>query len=76
MLGLTLLYVGAVLCLNGLWLLEKIGDREIWIVNFFAGGVTLLVSLRLIFGSDADSASIKAGALTLLFTFHLFLGSA
>ncbi|KDP84016.1 AmiS/UreI family transporter [Cupriavidus sp. 2MCAB6] len=69
MLGLTLLYVGAVLCLNGLWLLGKIGDREIWVVNIFAGGVTMLVSLRLIFGGEADSASIKAGALTLLFTF-------
>lgn len=29
LLGLTLLYVGAVLFLNGLWLLEKIGDKEI-----------------------------------------------
>lgn len=69
MLGLTLLYVGAVLCLNGLWLLGRIGDREIWVVNIFSGGVTMLVSLQLIFGSDASIASIKAGALTLLFTF-------
>ncbi|MDR2013303.1 MAG: AmiS/UreI family transporter [Rhodanobacter sp.] len=68
MLGLTLLYVGAVLCLNGLWLLGRIGDREIWIVNIFSGGVTLLVALHLIFGNDANLASIKAGALTLLFT--------
>lgn len=69
MLGLTLLYVGAVLFLNGLWLLGRIGDREIWVVNIFSGGVTMLVSLQLIFGSDAGTASIKAGALTLLFTF-------
>ncbi|HIH2748562.1 AmiS/UreI family transporter [Burkholderia aenigmatica] len=69
MLGLTLLYVGAVLCLNGLWLLGRIGDREIWVVNIFSGGVTMLVSLQLIFGSGASIASIKAGALTLLFTF-------
>ena len=47
MLGLCLLYVGAVLFLNGLWLLGRIGDREIWVINVFAGGVTLLASLKL-----------------------------
>ena len=29
LLGLTLFYVGAVLILNGLWMLGRIGDREI-----------------------------------------------
>ncbi|AET90828.1 AmiS/UreI family transporter [Caballeronia cordobensis] len=72
MLGLCLLYVGAVLFLNGLWLLGRIGDREIWVINVFAGGVTLLASLKLAFGSGADAASIKAAALTLLFTFTYF----
>ena len=40
LLGLSLLYVGAVLCLNGLWLLGRIGDKEIWVINVFSGGVT------------------------------------
>ena len=69
LLGLTLLYVGAVLFLNGLWLLEKIGDKEIWIINIFSGALTLLVSLRLAFGEDATPLSVRAAALTLLFTF-------
>jgi hypothetical protein len=69
LLGLSLLYVGAVLSLNGLWLLNQIGDREIWVINVFAGGLTLLVSLRLAFGADADLNSVRAAALTLLFTF-------
>ena len=33
--GLSLFYVGAVLCLNGLWMLGRIEDREIWIINIF-----------------------------------------
>jgi hypothetical protein len=72
LLGLSLLYVGAVLFLNGLWLLGRIGDREIWIINVFSGGLTLLVSLRLALAADADAASIRAAALTLLFTFTYF----
>lgn len=72
MLGLVLFYVGAVLCLNGLWLLGKIGDNEIAIIDYFVGGITLLVSLWLAFGPGADAESIKAAALTLLFTFTYF----
>lgn len=69
LLGLALLYVGAVLFLNGIWLLGHIGDKEISVINIFVGGITLLVSLYLAFGPAADAASIKAAALTLLFTF-------
>jgi len=72
MLGLALFYVGAVLCLNGLWLLEKIGDNEIAVIDIFVGGITLLVSLNLAFGPAADAESINGAALTLLFTFTYF----
>lgn len=71
LLGLALLYVGAVLFLNGLWLLGRIGDREIAIINIFVGGLTLLVALHLAF-IEGDPASIRAAALTLLFTFTYF----
>jgi len=69
LLGLALLYVGAVLFLNGLWLMERIGDREISIINIFVGGLTLLIALYLALGPGADAGSIKAAGLTLLFTF-------
>lgn len=69
LLGLALLYVGAVLFLNGIWLIGGISDREIWVINVFAGGITLLVALYLAFAPGADATSIKAAALTLLFTF-------
>ena len=69
LLGFALLYVGAVLFLNGLWLMGHIADREIAVINVFAGFVTLLVALYLAFGPEADAVSIKAAALTLLFTF-------
>lgn len=68
LLGLSLLYVGAVLFLNGLWLLGKIDDKEIVVINIVSGFVTLSVSLYSAFGPGANAASIKAAALTLLFT--------
>lgn len=72
LLGLALLFVGAVLFLNGLWLIGRIGDREIAVINIFVGGITLLVALYSAFGPGADAASIKGAALTLLFTFTYF----
>jgi hypothetical protein len=69
LLGFALLYVGAVLFLNGIWLMGHIEDREISVINVFVGGITLLVALYLAFGPGANADSIKAAALTLLFTF-------
>ncbi|MEY8830117.1 AmiS/UreI family transporter [Sedimentitalea sp. XS_ASV28] len=72
MLGFLLLYVGVVLFLNGLWLSEKIEDREIVVINVVSGIVALLVALASIFGTDANEGSIRAGALTLLFATTYF----
>ena len=65
--GLILFYVGIVLILNGLWMLGRIDDREIPLINAFVGGISLLVSLRLAFGADADAAAIRTAAFSLLF---------
>jgi len=70
--GLTLFWVGAVLCLNGLWVLDKIGDREITVIDVFVGFVTLVVAIYLAFGPGASSESIKGAAFILLFTFTYF----
>jgi hypothetical protein len=72
MLGLILFFVGAVLCLNGLWLLGRIGDNEIAAIDVFVGGITGLACLYLAFGPGADADTIRAAALTLLFTFTYF----
>lgn len=72
LLGLGLLYVGAVLVLNGLWLLGHIEDREIVVVNVVSGTITLFVSLFWAFNSGANDGSIKGAALTLLFTATYF----
>lgn len=69
MIGLVLLCVGAVLFLNGIWLLGLIEDREIAVINIFGGGVTLLVSFVTAFQYGANLAAIRGGALTLLFAF-------
>src|SRR5215831_19142962 len=70
--GLTLFWVGAVLCLNGLWVLDKIGDREITVIDVFVGFVTLGVSIYLAFGPGTSADSIKTAAFILLFTFTYF----
>lgn len=72
MLGFLLLYVGAVLFLNGLWLSGMIEDREIVVINVVSGVVALLVALVSVFGSGADNESIRAGSLTLLFATTYF----
>jgi hypothetical protein len=42
------------LCLNGFWLLDRIRDKEIAVIDIFVGGITLLVALNLAFGPGAD----------------------
>lgn len=69
-LGLGLLYVGAVLVLNGIWLLGYIQDHEIWVINFFTGGLVVFVALYSAFEvSEPDQASLLAAAQFLLFAF-------
>lgn len=72
LLGFALLYVGAVLFLNGLWLLGKIEDREIVVINVVSGVVTLCTSFAWAFGPNADAASIQGAALTILFSTTYF----
>ncbi|WP_295008862.1 AmiS/UreI family transporter [uncultured Dechloromonas sp.] len=67
--GLVLFYVGAVLILNGLWMLGRIDDREIAAINVFTGGLSLAVALKLAFGAEADAVSVRSAAWSLLFAF-------
>ncbi|SNT73892.1 AmiS/UreI family transporter [Paracoccus seriniphilus] len=68
LLGFLLFYVGAVLFLNGLWLLGKIEDREIVAVNVLSGLAAAGVVIDGAFGSEADADSIRGAALTLMFS--------
>ena len=45
LLGFALIYVGAELCLNGIWLPGKLGDAEIGVIDVFVGFITLAVAL-------------------------------
>lgn len=67
MLGLILLYVGAVLFVNGIWLLGRITDREVAIMNIFTGLVGLLVAVFAV--AQQDLASIQLAGYVLLFAF-------
>src|SRR5260370_820046 len=72
LLGLSLFWVGAVFFLNGLWVLDKVGDREIAVIDVFVGTLTLGVAIYLAFGPGANAETIKGAAFLLLFTFTYY----
>lgn len=65
--GFVLFYVGAVLVINGLWLLGRIDGREIVVINLVTALVSGAVVLRDAFGPGADAGSIRNATLSLLF---------
>jgi len=67
MLGLVLLYVGAVLFINGLTMLDKIAPSESAVMNVLAGALALFVSLHQI--ASGDASGTRVGAFGLLFAF-------
>ena len=67
MLGLILLYVGAVLFINALSMLGLIAPKEAAIMNIFTGGLSLFVAVQQIEAGDA--VLIRAAAFGLLFSF-------
>lgn len=74
LLPLSLLFVGAVLLLNGLWMLGRIADREIVVINFATAGLTGMVALLGMIHS-VDTGGVRDAALTLLFTLtYLWVG--
>ena len=81
MVAAVLLYVGAVLVINGLWLLGqtyetgvlKISPKEIAVINTFTGGLGLIVAFVAIarggLGLALDVGSVALGGYILLFAF-------
>ncbi len=69
MLGLVLLYVGAVLFVNGIWLMDKIRPREVAIMNIFTGLVGLVVAVFAVAEQDPDSIQLSAYVLLFAFTY-------
>lgn len=75
-LGLTLLYVGAVLFINGIWLLGKISNQEVSVINVLVGLLSFIIALHLIFTDPSNTIAISAGAFTLLFSItYLWVGA-
>ena len=66
LLGLSLLYVGVVLILNGIWLLGLIADREIVIINLCVAGISFLVALQTAVVANSIT-EIRTAAMVLLF---------
>ena len=71
-----LLFVGAVLILNGLHLVGIGDNRDISVFNFLTGGITLLITLWWAFGGAASVGGAFDAAGTLLFSFtYLWVGA-
>ncbi|MGB0409951.1 MAG: AmiS/UreI family transporter [Pikeienuella sp.] len=66
--GLALLFVGAVLFVNGIWLFGRIADREIVFINLFVGSITFLIAMVTALRVGAEIGTIKSAGLTLLFS--------
>lgn len=74
LLPLSLLFVGAVLTLNGLWMLHRISDKEIVVINLAVAVITGTVALMGMAEAGTPD-TVKAAALTLLFTLtYLWVG--
>lgn len=70
--GFVLFWVGAVLFLNGIWLVGGIGDNEIAVIDVFVGSLCLFVAFYWAVGPDASLATVKDGAMLLLFAFTYY----
>lgn len=68
MLGVALLYVGAVLFVNGVSLLGKIDAKAAAVMNIFTGGLTLILNI-VVLAKATDITVFYAGATGLLFSF-------
>ncbi|GAA3081477.1 AmiS/UreI family transporter [Pseudonocardia yunnanensis] len=70
-----LLYVGAVLFINGLLLVGAVEGRAAAPINLFVGGLQVVTPLYLIFTSGGDPAVILAASGLFLFGFtYLYVG--
>ena len=67
LLPLSLLFVGAVLFLNGIWMFGRISDREIVIINLVTAAITAAVAALSLIRAD-DIADVRGVAMTLLFS--------
>lgn len=66
-LPLSLLFVGAVLVLNGLWMSGRISDREIVVINFATAAITATVA-AVSLARAMTVEDVRTVALTLLFS--------
>lgn len=74
LLPLSLLFVGAVLTLNGIWMMNRISDKEIVVINFVTASITGCVAIITMIEAT-NIGAVKATALTLLFSItYLWVG--
>lgn len=78
MLGAVLLYVGIVLITNGVARLTNIDPKAAAVMNFFTGGLSIVMNFGSLLIADAQNANMSpyyASATGLLFGFtYLFIG--
>ncbi len=74
MLGIALLFIGAVLVVNGIFLLGKVEAKSAGILNLLTGGLTMVINFILMASAKAPTDYFLPAAI-MLFTFtYLYLG--
>ncbi|NUR89309.1 MAG: transporter [Nonomuraea sp.] len=75
MAAVGLLYVGAVLFVNGVMLLGRVDARAAAVLNLFVGGLQVITPTYLIFTAGGDTAAILSASGIYLFGFtYLYVG--
>lgn len=75
MLGCTMLYVGFVLCINGLWLLGKLEDKNVVPMNLFTGVLAFAGVMRTVCWEGSQITAYFYAMQSLLFAFtYIWVG--
>lgn len=72
-LGMAMLLIGAVLIVNGLWLLDKGSDRDTAVLNVFVGVLAFILAMWWAFSDSSGTPFNAAGTLLFAFT-YLWVG--
>ena len=73
MIGITLLYIGAVLLINGMGDWGRVDPRSVAVINFMAGSLTLVIALLLLFRGETQSDFFAVATTFLLAFTYLYV---
>lgn len=73
-LGMVLIPIGAVLIVDGLWLVGRGTDQDVAMLNLFVGAISFILAMWWAFGNSEGTPFNAAGTLLFAFT-YLWVGA-